>query len=162
MFPIRSFLYNLTLNNSNHILSALQVMRKKSQTVYCAPKHWINFKVTSCILCPYFLSIQFKYGAGAPSGNFRKISSSETHAGADSGDEGKSKRAENMARRKVKNCEKSSRGQCLTRPVPNGRSRSGFWLVPENCVWNWSGKTLSPGALLAVLYFSSCHILPPV
>ena len=22
---------------------------------------------------------------------------------------------------------------------------------------NWSGKTLSPGALLAVLYFSSCH-----
>ena len=29
-------------------------------------------------------------------------------------------------------------------------------------VWNWSGKTLSPGALLAVLYFSSCHIFPPV
>ena len=28
-------------------------------------------------------------------------------------------------------------------------------------VWNWSGKTLSPGALLAVLYFSSCHIFPP-
>ena len=25
-------------------------------------------------------------------------------------------------------------------------------------VWNWSGKTLSPGALLAVLYFSSFHI----
>ena len=24
-------------------------------------------------------------------------------------------------------------------------------------VWNWSGKTLSPGALLAVLYFSLCH-----
>ena len=22
-------------------------------------------------------------------------------------------------------------------------------------IWNWSGKTLSPGALLAVLYFSS-------
>ena len=29
-------------------------------------------------------------------------------------------------------------------------------------VWNWSGKTLSPGALLAVLYFSSCHIFPPI
>ena len=30
-------------------------------------------------------------------------------------------------------------------------------------VWNWSGKTMSPGALLAVLYFSSlCHIFPPV
>ena len=29
-------------------------------------------------------------------------------------------------------------------------------------VWNWSGKTLSPGAPLAVLYFSSCDIFPPV
>ena len=29
-------------------------------------------------------------------------------------------------------------------------------------VWNWSVKTLSPGALLAILYFSSCHIFPPV
>ena len=50
-----------------------------------------------------------------------------------------------------------------------------FLCVPYTCVflapirnqnggdrWNWSGKTLSPGALLAVLYFSSCHIFPPV
>ena len=29
-------------------------------------------------------------------------------------------------------------------------------------VWNWSGKTLSPGALLAVLYVSLRHIFPPV
>ena len=29
---------------------------------------------------------------------------------------------------------------------------------PAATVWNCSGKTLSPGALLAVLYFSSCHI----
>ena len=29
-------------------------------------------------------------------------------------------------------------------------------------VWNWSGQTLSLGALLAVLYFSSCHIFAPV
>ena len=29
-------------------------------------------------------------------------------------------------------------------------------------VWNWSGKTLSPGALLAVLYFSSRLIFQPV
>ena len=36
-----------------------------------------------------------------------------------------------MARRKVKNGEKSPWGQCLTRPVPNGRRHSGFWLVPE-------------------------------
>ena len=42
----------------------------------------------------------------------------------------------NMARRKVKNGEKSPWGQCLTRPVPNGRRRSAFWLVPENfCVF---------------------------
>ena len=32
----------------------------------------------------------------------------------------------NMARRKVKNGEKSPWGQCLTRQVPNGRRRSGF------------------------------------
>ena len=41
-----------------------------------------------------------------------------------------------MARRKVKNGEKSPWGQCLTRPVPNGRCRPGFWLVPQNfCVF---------------------------
>ena len=37
-----------------------------------------------------------------------------------------------------------------------------FWHQSEArtaaIVWNWSGKTLSPGALLAVLYFSSFHI----
>ena len=41
-----------------------------------------------------------------------------------------------------------------------------FWHQSEArtaaTVWNWSGKTLSPGALLAVLYFSSCHIFQPV
>ena len=34
----------------------------------------------------------------------------------------------NMARRKVKNGEESPWGQCLIRPVPNGRRRSAFWL----------------------------------
>ena len=33
---------------------------------------------------------------------------------------------ENIARRKVKKGEKSPWGQCLTRPVPNGRRLSGF------------------------------------
>ena len=37
-----------------------------------------------------------------------------------------------------------------------------FWHQSEvrtaATVWNWSGKTLSPGALLPVLYFSSFHI----
>ena len=46
--------------------------------------------------------------------------------GADSGNEEKSKGRKNMARRKVKNGEKTPWGQCLTRPVPNGRRRSGF------------------------------------
>ena len=42
----------------------------------------------------------------------------------------------NMARRKVKNGEKSPWEQCLTRPVPNGRRCFYFWLVPENfCVF---------------------------
>ena len=34
----------------------------------------------------------------------------------------------NMARRKVKNDEKSPWGHCLTRPVPNGHRRSDLWL----------------------------------
>ena len=41
-----------------------------------------------------------------------------------------------MERRKVKNGEKSPWGHCLTRPVPNGRRLSDFWLVPESfCVF---------------------------
>ena len=46
----------------------------------------------------------------------------------------------NMARRKVKNGEKSPWGQCLTRPVSNGRRRSDFWLVPENFTEALQGK----------------------
>ena len=41
-----------------------------------------------------------------------------------------------------------------------------FWHQSEArmaaTVRNWSGKILSPGALLAVLYFSSCQIFPLV
>ena len=46
--------------------------------------------------------------------------------GADSGNEGKSNGRKNVARRKVKNGEKSPWRQCLTRLVSNGRRRSGF------------------------------------
>ena len=50
--------------------------------------------------------------------------------------------------------------------LTNPRKNKSFWHQSEvrtaATVWNWSGKTLSPGALLAVLYFSSCHIFPPV
>ena len=48
----------------------------------------------------------------------------------------------------------------------SARKTQVFWHQSEArtaaTVWNWSGKTLSPGALLAVLYFSSCLIFPPV
>ena len=45
-----------------------------------------------------------------------------------------------MERRKGKNSEKSPWGQCLTRPVPNGRCRSGFWLVPENLCFSGTNQ----------------------
>ena len=58
----------------------------------------------------------------------------------------------NMARRKVKNGGKSLWGQCLTRPVPNDRRRSGFWLVPENfCVF-------LPNHKPAGLWVVSCNL----
>ena len=45
---------------------------------------------------------------------------------ADSGGEGKSKRAEKYGTKKSKERRESPWGQCLTRPVPNGRRRSAF------------------------------------
>ena len=46
-----------------------------------------------------------------------------------------------------------TQGQIVgTRESLNGRENVAA------TVWNWSRKTLSPGALLAVLYFSSFHI----
>ena len=59
-----------------------------------------------------------------------KESSSETQGQIEGARESLNGR-KNKARRKVKNGEKSPWWQCLTRPVPNGRGRSGFWLVPE-------------------------------
>ena len=32
------------------------------------------------------------------------------------------------------------RAHCLTRPVPNGRRRSGFWLVPENLCFSGTNQ----------------------
>ena len=48
----------------------------------------------------------------------------------------------NLARRKVKNGEKSPWRQYLTRPVPNGRRHSGFRLVPEK--HKFSGTNQEP------------------
>ena len=92
--------------------------------------------------------------------------------GADSGDEGKSKRAEKCGTKK----KKERREEPLrTMSYQTSSKRSPpFWLLigtrklvffwhqsearTAATVWNWSGKTLSPGALPTVLYFSSFHI----
>ena len=63
---------------------------------------------------------------------------SEYYTSSDSGGEGKSKQAEKYGAKKSKERREEPLGKCLTRPVPNGR------------------------ALLAVLYFPSCHVFPPV
>ena len=55
----------------------------------------------------------------------RGFSSSETHGQMVGARESLDKR-KNMAQRKVKNGEQSPWGQCLTRPVPNGRRRADF------------------------------------
>ena len=96
--------------------------------------------------------------------------------GADSGDEGKSKRAEKCGAKKSKERREEPLGtmsyQTSSKRSPpfwlliGARKLQVFWHQSEArtvaTVWNWSGKTLSPGALLAVLYFSSRHIFSPV
>ena len=64
--------------------------------------------------------------------------------GADSGGEGKSKRAEKYGTKK------SKERRCFS---AQSEARTAA------TVWNWSGKTLSPGALIAVLYFSSIRAI---
>ena len=96
--------------------------------------------------------------------------------GTDSGDEGKSKRAGKYGTKKSKQRREEPLGT-MSYQTSSKLSRS-FWLLigarkllrfstqsegrTVATVWNWSGKTFSPGVLLAVLYFSSCHIFPPV
>ena len=92
--------------------------------------------------------------------------------GADSGDEGKSKRAGKCGTKKSKERREEPLGTMSyqtssKRSLPfwlliGARKTQVFWHQSEArtaaAVWNWSGKTLSPGALLAVPYFSSFHI----
>ena len=98
--------------------------------------------------------------------------------GVDSGGEGKSKRAEKYIYGTKKNKERREEPlgtmsyQTSSKLSPpcclliGQKNTKVFWHQSEvstaATVWNWSGKTLSPGALLAVLCFSSCHIFPPV
>ena len=92
--------------------------------------------------------------------------------GADSGDEGKSKRAEKCGAKKRKERREEPPGtmsyQTSSKRSPTfwlligARKTQVFWHQSEArtaaTVWKWSGKTLSPGALLAVIYFSSFQI----
>ena len=95
--------------------------------------------------------------------------------GADTGGEGKSKRAEKYGTKKSKERREEPLGT-MTYQTSSKRSPP-FWLLigqkntkvvwhqsearKAATVWNWSGESLSPGALLAFLYFSSCNIFPP-
>ena len=95
---------------------------------------------------------------------------------ADCGGEGKSKRAGKYGTKKRKERREQPLGT-MSYQTSSKLSRS-FWLLigarkllcssaqsegrTAATVWNWFGKTLSPGALLALLYFPSCHIFPPV
>ena len=98
---------------------------------------------------------------------------------ADSGGEGKSKRAGKYLKygtKKSKERQEEPLGtisyQTSSKRTPpfclliGQKNAKVFWHQSEvrtaATVWNWSGKKLSPGVLLAVLYFSSCHIFPPV
>ena len=87
--------------------------------------------------------------------------------GAESGDEGKSKRAEKYGTKKSKERREEPLGTMYYQT--SSKRSPPFWLLigarkPQSeartaaTVWNWFGNTLSPGALLAVLYFSSFHI----
>ena len=75
----------------------------------------------------------------------------------------KERREEPLGTMSYQTSSKRSPPFCL---LIGARKTQVFWHQSEErtaaTVWNWSGKTLSPGALLAVLFFSSCLIFPPV
>ena len=95
--------------------------------------------------------------------------------GTDSGDKGKSKQAEKYGTKKSKERREEPLGTMSYQT--SSKLSLSFWILigarkllrfsaqsegrTAATVWNWSGKTLSPGALLAVLYFSSFHIYFP-
>ena len=96
--------------------------------------------------------------------------------GADSRNEGKSKRTGKYGTKKSNERREEPLGtmsyQTSSKRSPpfwlliGARKTQVFWHQSEArtaaTVWNWSCKTLSPGAVLAVHYFSSCHILRSV
>ena len=96
--------------------------------------------------------------------------------GADSGGEEKSKRAGKYDTKKSKERREEPLGtisyQTSSKQSPPFRLLTGqkntkvFWHQSEArtvaTVWNWSGMTLSPGAVLAVLYFIPCPYYLPL
>ena len=62
--------------------------------------------------------------------------------GADSGDEGKSKRAEKYDTKKSKERREEPLGTMSYQTSSHGRRRSGFWLVPEK--HKFSGTNQKP------------------
>ena len=97
--------------------------------------------------------------------------------GADSGCEGKYKRAEKYGTKKKSKERRVEPLGTMSYQTSSKRLPPSWLLIDARkllcfsaqsearrpaTVWNWSGKTLSPGALLTVLYFSLCHIFPPI
>ena len=58
-------------------------------------------------------------------------------------------------------CKNSQNDSKVCCPLIGQKITKAFWHQSEArtaaTVWNWSGKTLSPGTLLPILYFSSRH-----
>ena len=108
--------------------------------------------------------------------NFHHTLSILGDPGADSGGERKSKRGGKYGTKKRKERREEPLGK-MSYQTSSKLSWSFWFLISARkllcfsaqsegrtaaTIWNWSGKTLSPGAVLAVLFFSSCHIFPPV
>ena len=85
-------------------------------------QHFFGFEKENVPLSYMWLNEIYSHQKWAPS-----CASSETQ-GQIVGTRESLNRWKNMARRKVKNGEKSPWEQCITRPVPNGHRRSAFWL----------------------------------
>ena len=129
----------------------------------------------SCNDQPLFVN-KYKFKEGCQSSSPNNKFSILGDPGADSGGEGKSKRAEKYGTKKSKERREKPLGtmsyQTSSKRSPpfciliGQKNTKVFWHQSEGrtaaTVWNWSGKTLSPGGLVAVFYFSSCHIFPPI
>ena len=114
--------------------SRLRPRRLKACTEHCC--RWPHFIKENVLTISFYFSLM-----NAPFNYFEQIITFYKgkiilgDPGADSGGEGKSKRVGKNGAKKSKEREESARGQSFTRPVPNGRGRSGFWLVQETFVF---------------------------